>query len=589
MSPVLAPRRIGAATCLILVALVVCVPDAPALVHFDFEQAYHVHPGRQTWDFSVVRDDSLYHLYYHTIPIATPHSAYADTIWHAVGPDLSHWTIVGPVILSGTASWDTAAVWAPDVFRDEASSRWAMAYTGAGPGMNQRIGFAFSEDLDSWTQAANPVVEPDTNLYIWHPEGSWSDFRDPYVYRENEQWHLLVTAAQWRGKSTGVLYHAVSDDLATWLDVGPLFVNDGDDPWRVLESSQYHVMEGHHHLFFGEFDTMGISHVSAPDTASLTMASRTIIDAGGYAPEVDEFDPGIRIISRIAPIPLSTGGLQYVIRFDTLLVATDGTVVVHRPHPLDADWERTGLATAANPTFGDNPARRGEDPVNLVGNGYFGSGEYYQGPLSSYPAPGAYLGGTATGELRSRPFTVTGDRMTLLVGGPDKPDSLYAALVDAASDSVLRLATGDGPPAMTPREWSLAGLQGRSCRIVIVDLSSATGDAINVDEIVEIDDPVVATVPADGRLAARAVPNPANPRTEVRCDLDRPAAVSLSVHDARGRTVWRGPVTAAAAGPVVLPWPGCDVAGRQVSSGVYFYRVLVDGRTAAAGKLALVR
>lgn len=581
--------RNGAATGVVLVVLGLLVPGADALVHFDFEQKFHVHPGRQAWDFSVVRRDSTYHLFYHGIPVDTPHASYADTIWHATSPDLAHWTVAGPAVLSGTGDWDAKAVWAPDVFRDEAQQRWVMAYTGADAGMNQRIGLAFSDDLEVWIPGPNPVVQPDSNLYSWAPSRGWSDFRDPFVYREDDQWHMLVTAVQWLGERTGVLFHAVSDDLLTWLDVGPLFTNDSDDPGRVLESPQYHVLGKRRHLLFGEFDTIGLSHVPASDSDTLTMASRTFI-GGGYAPEVDEFDPDIPIVSRIVPLPTFDGGLIYVIRFDSLLVSDGGdTLTVHRPHPLDADWERSGAATAANPTFGDNPRWRGQAGVNPVGNGYFGSGEYFQGPLSNYPSPGAYVGGQATGELLSRPFTVTGDRMTLLVGGPDKPDTLYVALVDAASGLLLRRTTGSGEPVLEPREWSLAGLQGRICRIHIVDRGTGTDDVINVDEIVEIDDPGVAAVPPADRLAHRVVPNPANPRTEIRCELTRTAEVALRIHDARGRVVWGGAVLVAGPGPVNLPWEGRDDTGREAASGVYFYRVIVDGAAAATGKLALVR
>ncbi|MCP4574212.1 MAG: hypothetical protein GY838_17760 [bacterium] len=581
--------RISAATGLILVALGVFVSEGAALVRFDFEQKYHVHPGRQTWDFSVVRDDTVYNLFYHGIPIATPHASAADTIWRATSPDLVHWDVAGPVVLSGTGAWDTSAVWAPDVFRDEAGDRWVMAYTGADARMNQRLGLAFSTNLAHWSAGPNPVLEPDSTVYAWAPSRSWADFRDPFVYRDGGQWHVLLTAAQWLGERTGILYHAVSDDLVSWSDVGPLFANDGSEPWRVLESPQYHLMGGHHQLLFGEYDTIGVSQVPAQDPDSLTMADRAFID-GGYAPEVDEFDPGVRILSRIVPLPLPTGGLIYVIRFDTLQVSPDGdALTVLRPHPLDADWERSGAATNANPTFGDNPLWRGDPGVNPVGNGYFGSGEYFQGPLSNYPSPGAYLGGWATGELLSRPFTVTGDRMTLLVGGAAKPESLYVALVDADTDQILLSETGSGTPILEPREWSLAGLRGRSCRIRIVDFATGADDVINVDEIVEIDDLGTSDVRRPVLLTHRAVPNPANPRTEIRCELPHPAAVALHIHDARGRVVWRGPVRTVAAGPMSLAWSGRDDAGREAASGVYFYRVLADGAPVALGKLALVR
>ncbi|MBE0565488.1 MAG: hypothetical protein IH621_06020 [Krumholzibacteria bacterium] len=589
------PARCRSATCspaglgLMLALITAVAPPAAALVRFDFDQAYYAHPGRQVWDFSVTRVDSVYHIFYHTILESTPHSSYGDTIWHATSSDLIHWDEPGPIIVSGTGAWDASAVWAPDIFRDEAGARWGLAYTGADAGMNQRLGLAWSEDLVQWSPAANPVHEPEPGIYAWDPAGTWSDFRDPFLWRQDDTWHLLLTAKQdW----TGVLYHAVSADLAAWTDVGPLFRNDGPTPGRVLESPQYHVIDGVHHLLFGEFDSVGISHVAAADPADLTMASRTVID-NGYAPELDEFDPGVRIISRIAPFTaLVPGRLSYVVRFDTLLVTGGGLdMVVHRPHPLDVTWaSRTGTACLGNPTYGDNPRWRGEPSVGLVGNGYFGSQEYYQGPLSGRGVPGSALGEAATGTLVSHPFVVEGDRMTLLVGGGEDPENLYVALVDAATDTILVRSTGNGDPRLQPRTWNLRPFQGRLCRLRIVDTATGPGGFINVDEIVEVVDPPLAAVPAAPVAAVvSAVPNPFNPRTEIRWNLATAGRVEVRIHDTRGRLVWSDGGRRHPSGPGAAAWDGRDLRGHAAPAGTYLGRVTVDGRPYGTVKLSLVR
>jgi len=574
--------------CGLLLSVALGAGPAAALVRFDFETAYYVHHGRQVWDFSVTRVDSTYHIFYHSIFETTPHASYADTIWHATGRDLAHWDAPVPILFSRTGAWDTTAIWAPDIFRDEANDRWGLAYTGADLAANQRMGMAFSSDLVTWTPAANPVLEPDTLQYAWKPDGAWSDFRDPFVWQEGAQWNLLLTAKQ----DVGVLYHATSDDLVHWTDVGPFFRNDGPTPARVLESSQHHVIDGVHHLLFGEYNTVGVSHVSAADPADLTMATRTVIDQG-YAPELDEFDPGVRIFSRLGVMPSTgPGELSYVVRFDTMLVSPDGLdLAVSKPHPLDAQWQtRTGTSNLGNPVFGDNPLARGEAPVGLVGHGYYGSAEYYQGPLSGRGTPGSQLGPTATGLLESYPFVVEGTRMTLLVGGGDDPKNLYVGLVDTATDSVLVLSTGNGNPHLEPREWDLRPFRGLTCRIRIVDASTDIGGFINVDEIVEVFDAQLAEVPAPAALAGlRAVPNPFNPRTEIRFELPAPCRVEVRVHDLRGRLVWTDGGTDRPAGSAAVAWDGRDRGGRGVAAGAYIYRVLVDGRPAGAGKLSLVR
>jgi len=480
-----------------LMTFIVSPRSAHATVRFDFEQKYFVHPGVQTWDFCLVRDKGIYHLYYTAIPEETPHASNADSLLHATSPDLKHWTLEPPALVVGSGPWDEGALWAPDVFWDDAQGAWTMAYTGADDNFNQRIGLAFSDDLYTWERAGfNPVIEPDPADYIWDPDGSWSDFRDPFIYRQDNQWHILVTAKKWLGQGTGVLYHGVSDDLVSWTDQGPLFANDGSVPGNVLESPQYHQIGDWHHLLFGEYDDQGITILSAQDPADWTMADRVLFDYG-YAPEVDEFDPDHRIFSRLANFYLPNGeDLGYVIRLDSLFVDPDGSnPTIHRPSPLDVDWViHSGVANLGNPIFGDNPLWRGEPSAGLVGNGYYSSTEYYQGPLSGRGSPGTQLGTSVKGVMESRRFVIEGNRMDLLVGGGNYPATCYVALMDSADTTVIFSETGLDDPLMTKRTWDLTDHLGKTCYITIVDNENGPLGFINVDEIVEWQDDTVPVI-----------------------------------------------------------------------------------------------
>ncbi len=582
--------------CLALLALLIPTVPARAMIRFDFEQKFFVHPEHQVWDFSMVRPDSVYHIFYHAIPDATPSAARGDTIWHAHSRDLKHWQIDGPVVAVSAEAWEQGAVWAPDVFYDDAGGRWTMAYTSCDAQINQRIALAVSDDLFFWTKADfNPVLEPDPLEYLWDPDGWWSDFRDPFVWREQGLWHILVAARKWYTSGTGILFHATSPDLVTWTDQGPFFINDGADSWRVPESPQYQVIGSWHHLFFGEYDTGGISLISETDPGAWTMADRVMIETGSYAPEVDSFDPGVRLFSRITPFHLpESDSLTYVVRIDTLFTGPDGSApAIYKPHPLDEHWAlHTGIVFDANPTFGDNPLWRGEPSVGMVGNGYFSSQEYYQGPLSGKGAPGVSLGDAALGRLESRPFVITGDMIELLVGGGDYPGTCYVALVAVADSTILFSETGGGQERMTLRRWDVRQYTGVTCFIRIVDDETGPMGHINVDEITEkVFTAAAAPSPPDpGPVAThRAAPNPFNPGTTVSFTLTADAAIRLRILDLRGREVWTGPRRLLPAGPGRLSWRGRDNHGLPAGSGTYLYILEADGRRAAAGKISLLK
>ena len=84
-------------------------------------------------------------------------------------------------------------------------------------------------------------------------------------------------------------------------------------------------------------------------------------------------------------------------------------------------------------------------------------------------------------------------------------------------------------------------------------------------------------------------PNPFNPLTWIRYELDTPAEVSLRVFDLSGRLVrtMLAP-TRQDAGRHGVPWDGTDASGRHMASGVYLYRITADHEM-QAGRMVLAR
>lgn len=585
-----------------MLAAALCAPrPCGALLHIDFEQKFFIHPGQEIWDFCVIRPDSLYHIFYIAYPEATP-GAHCYALGHATSPDLIHWTILPPAVEAGPDWWDADNLWAPDVVPDPEHGGWTMLYTGVDSLKVQRACAAHSTDLHAWTKAAaNPVFVPDTLRYYWSPTLQWSSFRDPFLFFAKGEWQMLSTAGLradgYPGTKQGIVHRATSPDLVHWSDAGPFWAHNGSLSWHDLESSQYVVRDGWHHLFVTEQDVFGVSHMVADTAGAWDIATRVVLDYGNAA-EIDEFDAGIDVFSRyVVGQHRNTGNLFYVVRFDTLRWLDGGrTPYVWKPHPLDRDFAfRTGAATLGQPTWGDNPVERGEPSSGLVGNGWFGSQEYYQGPGSGRGSPGSRLGDTATGSCNSRAFFIEGDFIRLRVGGGHYPETCFVALMDAEADTVLLRETGTGVDLMTERVWNVRPWQGRLAYVRIVDAETGPFGHINVDEIVEVSDPVSDAGPSGPAAVTTAVsvlgvtPNPGNPAAEIRLELAQAGRLALAIHDARGREVWRSAGIAATPGPVAITWRGRDARDRLVPAGIYLFTVLLDQRPTATGKLTIVR
>jgi flagellar hook assembly protein FlgD len=83
-------------------------------------------------------------------------------------------------------------------------------------------------------------------------------------------------------------------------------------------------------------------------------------------------------------------------------------------------------------------------------------------------------------------------------------------------------------------------------------------------------------------------PNPFNPMTTIRFEVDRPGLTTLRVYAVNGslvRTLASGTLPA---GGYRVTWDGRDERGRAVASGLYIYRLESGGRHLAA-KMSLLR
>jgi uncharacterized membrane protein len=98
-----------------------------------------------------------------------------------------------------------------------------------------------------------------------------------------------------------------------------------------------------------------------------------------------------------------------------------------------------------------------------------------------------------------------------------------------------------------------------------------------------------APMPVVAHRLGMNVPNPFNPQTTIPVTLDRDASLTLEVIDVAGRrvkTLHQGPL---GAGRHEFVWSGKDAYGRQVSSGVYYSRLVGQDGRAESKPMALVK
>jgi hypothetical protein len=84
-------------------------------------------------------------------------------------------------------------------------------------------------------------------------------------------------------------------------------------------------------------------------------------------------------------------------------------------------------------------------------------------------------------------------------------------------------------------------------------------------------------------------PNPFNPVTTISYFLPADAFVALDIYDVNGARVRRLVNDRMEQGTHDAVWNGRDHTGASLSSGIYFCRLVIDGRTVATRKMVLLK
>ena len=274
-----------------------------------------------------------------------------------------------------------------------------------------------------------------------------------------------------------------------------------------------------------------------------------------------------------------------VLNFDAMTMLTAQPVAIAAAVRAAADPKPEAI-TAETKTAGAVPwqlaVRAGNGPAEVL----FGRDEGATAGFDAafdLPAPPASPSGAARTTL-----TILHPEWALAVG-----DRFVSDIAELRSDpgqwSLVLRAAEPGPLTLT---WDGAGLpEGLDLEVYLPAENRVAVSSVRAQGSlqVETDGSAVTVVfrSPDGisevpwlqaGLQLRNVPNPFNPSTDFRFNLPEAGAAEVWIYNLRGALVRRLSAGVLPAGPAKMSWAGRDNNGSEVASGVYFYRLFLDGR-----------
>jgi flagellar hook assembly protein FlgD len=104
---------------------------------------------------------------------------------------------------------------------------------------------------------------------------------------------------------------------------------------------------------------------------------------------------------------------------------------------------------------------------------------------------------------------------------------------------------------------------------------------------VDVDDNVIVQTPEV--FLHQNYPNPFNPITTISFSIPNNSKIELSIYNIKGHKVKTLSNSTFNKGNHSVIWKGEDNLGKSVSSGIYFYKLKVSGKTEAVKKCLLLK
>jgi beta-fructofuranosidase len=207
--------------------------------------------------------DGLLHAFYQHEPNMP---RWGRMCWgHATSRDLVTWEHLPVALEPGRRGPDRAGCWSGTLVEDDRGVP-TIFYTGvvrSGGSWRASICRATSDDgLRTWTKdPAGPVIDRP-------PDGIAPDrFRDPFVWRDDQGWAMLLAAGTVRSRGSVALYR--SEDLRDWRYAGPFLTTEdviAADPEVFVDDIDSPCWECPQLLRLGSWDVLIVSVVDRAPT-----------------------------------------------------------------------------------------------------------------------------------------------------------------------------------------------------------------------------------------------------------------------------------------------------------------------------------
>jgi beta-fructofuranosidase len=158
-----------------------------------------------------------YHLFYQHNPTGP---LWGNMHWgHAISDDLIHWRDM-PIALAPTPGGaDESGCFSGCAVVNDLPTLIYTATAGANNEIQTQMIATSADDLLTWDKRPTPVIDQ-----VPSEAGQTRDFRDPFVWKENDTWYMVIgSRIQDVG---GVIFIYRSPDLINWEYLNPLLIGD---------------------------------------------------------------------------------------------------------------------------------------------------------------------------------------------------------------------------------------------------------------------------------------------------------------------------------------------------------------------------